>query len=96
MEVKVCRVCKRMFNFVYGDNICPVCKEKEENVFQEVKEYIREHNGASEAEICDKFEVSIKTIRQWIKEERLEIVKGSALSPHCKRCGTEIITGDLC
>lgn len=96
MEVKTCRRCKKLFNYVVGDVICPVCKEEEEKVFQDVKAYIRENNYVNENEILEKFDVTAKTIRQWIKDGRLEVKVGSSLALHCKRCGKAIASGDIC
>ena len=96
MDIKTCRICKRIFNYISGDIVCPACKEKEEEVFQEVKKYIQENKGATESEVCEEFDVSSKTIRRWVTEGRLEVTKGSPLCPHCRRCGAEILSGELC
>lgn len=56
MNIRNCRNCGRIFNYVAGSIICPACRESMEAKFQEVKEYIREHKGvgiAQVAEACD-------------------------------------------
>ena len=47
MNVRTCRKCGRLFNYITGYQICPACKEALEAKFQEVKEYVREHKGVS-------------------------------------------------
>ena len=37
MEVRNCRKCGRIFNYVAGMPICPACRERIEEKFQEVK-----------------------------------------------------------
>ena len=37
MEVRTCKQCKRLFNYLSGPPICPGCKAKIEQKFQEVK-----------------------------------------------------------
>ena len=36
MEVRTCSKCKRLFNYLSGASICPGCKAKLEEKFQEV------------------------------------------------------------
>ena len=43
MNVRNCRKCGKLFNYMMGMPICPACKEKLEQKFQEVKKYIREN-----------------------------------------------------
>lgn len=96
MDVRNCRNCGRMFNYLGGPSICPVCKSKEEDDFQKVKEYIRENPGAQMAEIAEVNEVSVQQIQQWVREERLEFSKDSQISLNCEKCGEPIRTGRFC
>lgn len=96
MDVRNCRNCGRMFNYLGGPSICPVCKGKQEDDFQRVKEYIRENPGAQMAEIAEVNEVSVQQIQQWVREERLEFSKDSQISLNCEKCGEPIRTGRFC
>ncbi len=40
MNVRNCRKCGNLFNYVSGPPICMACREKLEEKFQEVKKYI--------------------------------------------------------
>ena len=42
MELMNCRNCKKLFNYIAGEKLCPACKERLEEKFQEVKKYIEE------------------------------------------------------
>ena len=43
MNVRNCRKCGKLFNHIMGMPVCPACREKLEQKFQEVKKYIREN-----------------------------------------------------
>lgn len=96
MNVRNCRKCGRVYNYVTGPNMCPSCREAMDKKFGEVKEYVREHRGASIQEVSEVCEVEVGQIHQWLKEERLELVEGSGIVLHCENCGTPIYSGRFC
>ena len=97
MDVRNCRLCGRLFNYIGGGyNICPECREAAERKFQEVKEYIRENPRATIQEISDDNEVTTNQIRQWIREERLQFTEDSNIGIECEKCGASIRTGRFC
>lgn len=96
MNIRNCRVCGRIYNYISGPNVCPVCKESQEAKFQEVKEYIREHKGASIPQVAEACDVDASQIRQWLREERLEVTEDSALYLTCESCGAAIRSGRFC
>lgn len=96
MDVRTCRKCKRLFNYLTGPNICPACRDALEAKFQEVKQYIEEHRGSTMHEVADACDVEVQQIRQWLREERLELTEGSAPFLTCESCGTPIRSGRFC
>lgn len=96
MNVRNCRSCGKLFNYIVGQPICPGCREKMEAKFQEVKKYVREHAHCGIKEVAKECEVDEQQIRQWVKEERLEFAEGSAVGVICENCGTPIKTGRFC
>lgn len=96
MEVRTCRQCKRLFNYLSGPSICPGCKAKLEEKFQEVKEYIRENPTHGITEVADATGVSSNQIRRWIREERLSFSEESGVGLDCESCGAMIRSGRLC
>ena len=96
MEVRNCRSCTRLFNYIGGPNICPQCRDELEKKFLVVKEYIRTNPGASIQTVADDNDVSTQQIKQWIKEERLEFSKDSTITIECEKCGAAIRTGRFC
>ena len=96
MNVRNCRSCGCIFNYVTGPKICPACREKLEMKFQEVKEYIRGHKGVGIPEVAEACEVDAGQIRQWLREERLELSSEAAAALTCESCGKPIRSGRFC
>ena len=96
MNVRNCRKCGKMFNYVSGPPICVQCREALEEKFQEVKSYIREHAHSSINDVAEACDVSTNQIRQWLREERLELEGDSGIALTCESCGTAIRSGRFC
>ena len=96
MNIRNCKNCGKMFNYVTGPVICPNCREAVEAKFQEVKEYIREHKGVGIAEVSEACSVDPAQIRQWLRDDRLEVTEDSALMLNCEACGAPIRSGKYC
>lgn len=96
MEVRTCKQCKRIFNYLTGVQICPACKDMLEEKFVVVKEYIREHPTEGINEVAKANEVSQNQIKRWIREERLSFSEDSGIGIDCESCGQMIRSGRLC
>lgn len=96
MDVRSCRNCGRLFNYLQGQPICAACKQKLEDKFVKVRDYIRENDSASMKEISEANDVSVKQIKQWVREERLTFSSKSAVGIECETCGAMIRTGRFC
>lgn len=96
MDLRNCRKCTKMFNYVSGPPICPACREKLEEKFQEVKKYVEANVHASIPQVAEACEVSPNQIHQWLREERLELSSDSDISLTCENCGAPIKTGRFC
>jgi flagellar operon protein (TIGR03826 family) len=96
MNARNCKNCGRLFNYVLGPPICPLCRDAKEAKFQEVKKYIQDHRGANINEVSDECEVEVKQINQWIREERLQFADDSPISVNCEKCGAAIRSGVYC
>ncbi len=96
MNVTNCKTCGRLFNVLSTEKICPDCKRKLEDKFQEVKEYLTEYPNASVDEVSRENDVTVKQIKQWVREERLILSEGSMEGVECEKCGKLIRTGRFC
>lgn len=96
MNVKNCRKCGRLFNYISGQQICPGCREALEVKFAEVKDYIRENKNCDVISVSEACDVEEGQIRQWVREERLIFSGGIATGITCEVCGCDIATGRFC
>ena len=96
MNVKNCRKCGRLFNYVMGPNICPSCHKAIEEKFQEVKQYIQQHGRASMQQVSEDCEVEVSQIEQWIRQDRLQFSDDSPIRVACELCGKMIGSGRFC
>lgn len=96
MEVQTCRSCGKIFNYLQGPYLCPACRKKLEDKFEEVRAFVRENESATMSEISEAMDVSTKQIRQWVREERLTFTENSPVGIECENCGTMIRTGRFC
>ena len=96
MEVRNCRECGRLFNYIGGPRMCPNCKKKLEDQFVQVRTYVKEHKDASVQEVSEANDVSVQQIRQWVREERLSFSSDSPIGIDCEKCGKMIRSGRFC
>ncbi len=96
MNVRNCRGCGNIFNYVAGPFLCMRCREEMEVKFQQVKEYIREHPGVGINEVSAACDVPTSQIQQWLREERLEVTENSPIFLMCEGCGANIRSGRYC
>lgn len=96
MNVKNCRKCGKIFNYISGMPICPACRDKNEELFQVVKKFIRENPRADIREVSMACEVETTQLQQWIREERLEFTEDSPIKLPCENCGVMIRAGKYC
>lgn len=96
MNVSNCRECGRLFNALSDERICPACRNAIEEKFQEVKKYLNEHPQTNMDQLANANDVSVKQIKQWVREERLVFSEGSLDGIECEQCGAMIRTGRFC
>ncbi len=95
-EIRYCKNCRKMFQYVTGVQLCPLCKKIDEEEFDKVRTFLRDFPGANMKEVSDNTGVSPSKISRWLKEERLEVSEGSPVSLNCESCGVRIRSGRFC
>lgn len=94
---RVCQSCGGVMIYKgVGEYRCEDCNYLDFDDYGKVRAYIEQHKGATTIEIEQHTGVSQKTIRQLLRESRLEIATGSRLFMHCERCKKPIRSGVLC
>jgi flagellar operon protein (TIGR03826 family) len=96
-DVRNCRKCGKIFNYIGGQPICPVCKQLDEDDFKKVKEYLYKNPGATVSQISTELDISVEKIKRFLKEGRLEIIGDDGnMILECESCGKAIKTGRFC
>lgn len=96
MEVRNCKECGKLFNYMQGVPLCPACTKKLDEKFIEVKEYVYNNPGVNINQVAEENEVSVQQIKRWVREERLCFSEGSEIGIDCEKCGAMIKTGRFC
>lgn len=95
-DVRNCRKCGRIFNYI-GSPICPLCKEKDEDDFKKIKDYLYENPKASITQVSSELDISIEKIKRFLKDGRLEIADDEGnMILECENCGRSIKSGRYC
>lgn len=79
-----------------GEYRCEDCGELDYDDYGKVRMYIEEHRGATAAQIESAIGVSQRSIRQMLKDGRLEVTKDSRTFLKCEMCGKPIRSGQYC
>uniref|UniRef100_UPI00405794FE hypothetical protein n=1 Tax=Acetatifactor sp. TaxID=1872090 RepID=UPI00405794FE len=94
---RVCKECGGVLIYKgVGEYHCEVCGQIDYDDYGKVRLYIEKHHGATAAEIEDAIGVSQKTIRQLLRDSRIEIAEGSKSFLHCEVCNKSIRSGRYC
>lgn len=97
MDVRTCRNCGKLYNYLGKITpFCPQCMKELEEKFNQCKTYIKENPGANISKVSEDTGVSIKMLKQWVREERLSFAEGTAVGIECEICGANILTGRFC
>lgn len=94
---RVCKKCGGVLVFKgVGEYRCEDCGELDYDDYGKVRMYIEEHRGANAAQIEAAIGVSQRSIRQMLKDGRLEVTKDSRTFLKCEICGKAIRSGQYC
>ena len=96
MNVTNCRSCGRLFNRFADEKVCPECKRNLEDKFYQVKTYLEDHPKCPLEELATENDVTVRQLKQWVREERLVFSEDSPVGIECENCGAMIRCGKYC
>jgi len=96
-ELRNCKRCNKVFSYLAGLPICPVCAREDEQIFKDVSAFIREHPGVSLNIVAEELKISYEKLLKYVKEGRLQILAANGdYVGFCEKCGTMIMKGKFC
>ncbi len=79
-----------------GEYRCAECGYIMYDDFGIVRNYLEAHRGATQSQVSQATGVSMETIRQFLREDRLEIAANSGVYMACEICRAPIRSGKYC
>ena len=93
----ICSECGGIMVFKgVGEYKCEDCGSLGYDDYGKARNYIEQHPGATVAEVAGATGVSQKSIREMLRESRLEVASNSSVFLRCEICGTSIRSGKFC
>lgn len=94
---KECKKCGGVMVFKgVGEYECEDCKAIDYDDYGKVRLYIEKHKGATASQIEAETGVTQRSIRQLLREGRIEVAKDSRVFMKCELCGVNIRSGRFC
>lgn len=95
MAVANCKRCGQMFHRT-NRAICPDCVTEEDEAFQIVRAYLKQHREANMQQLVDETGVDEEFIIDMLHEGRLFLGDNPNFTYECERCGGPTQTGRYC
>lgn len=95
MEYRNCPRCGALFPYI-SSPICEKCVKEEEELFQGVRTYVKEHPNATILEVSTELGISTQKIYKYLREGKLELINNDGIELKCDRCGKPITSGRYC
>jgi len=92
----LCKVCGRFFEAEVASEYCPPCKAIDDQYYESVRNYLSQRPRASIFEVTTELKIPVKTIKRFLREDRLEIVEANNGFLKCDVCNIPIQSGYLC
>lgn len=89
------RTCKRCKSFIHENSLhdyCTECIKKVEEVFDKIREYLREYPGATAFEMEQRLGISAHIITNFVRDGRLIEIPNEYLNMECLRCGCLLLS----
>lgn len=78
---------------IVESGLCQPCYQREHELLDEVRLYLRDHPNAPADELQERFEVDSNRLQTWVREGKIRCVVFKA---HCPSCGVELVNQFYC
>lgn len=93
-EIRNCPRCGKLFVYV-GVPICRDCLEQEEQQYNSVRQYLKDHPGATPGEISEKTGVPVHMVMEFLRRGLLQSAAHTE-DLTCVICRKPITSGKIC
>ncbi len=91
-KLRTCRKCKAYLHENSLHDYCPSCYKKVEEVFEQIRQYLREYPGATSFEIEQRLGIPMHVVNNFVKDGRLIEIDNPYLNLECQRCGCLLLS----
>ncbi|MCL2386462.1 MAG: hypothetical protein FWC89_02825 [Defluviitaleaceae bacterium] len=95
MEAMNCPRCGKVFVKIV-EPVCDACVKAAEQIFEQVREYVRENPDKKIADVAKECKVTPARVLQYIRDGRIEASGGMQGEVLCSKCSKPIIIGRMC
>lgn len=96
LEIRNCKICGIVFQYTGFFDVCIDCRDHDENEFDKIRQYLYEHPCASIFEVANTLDITLKKIKYYLREGRLEILEKINSFLDCEMCKQPIRSGRYC
>lgn len=90
--IRTCRRCKASIHENSLHEYCLDCMKKIDEVFDKIREYLREYPGATAYEMEQRLGISAHVINNFVRDGRLIEIPNEYLNIECLRCGCLLLS----
>lgn len=97
-EIVNCKECNKIFNKISSEDLCHVCRKKDDELLKEVSRFIRRRKERIESVeiILENFDVTESQLYKWVREKKLHSANLKLKIDKCKMCEVKINYEGLC
>ncbi|SES71650.1 hypothetical protein SAMN05660297_00366 [Natronincola peptidivorans] len=91
-NIRTCKRCKDIIHEKALHNYCPKCYKKIEEVFDRIREYLKEYPGATAYEMEQRLGIPVYVVNNFVRDGRLIELPNEFLNIDCLRCGCLLLS----
>lgn len=92
INIKICRKCGGLIGENSLHNYCSNCIKKIEEVFDSIRNYLKEFPGATAYEIEQRIGIPVHVTNNFVRDGRLVEIPNAYLNVDCLRCGCLLLS----
>lgn len=91
-KIRTCKKCRVGINENSLHDYCETCYKKIQEVFEKIREYLRQYPGATAYEMEQRLGIPVHVINNFVKDGRLIEIPNEYLNVECIRCGCLLLS----